>query len=555
MCTSPSLSVVEGERLASLVGIRLVDCHEKYLGLPCFTGKNKRKIFANIVDRVWNRIKGWGEKLLSVGGKEVLVKAVIQAIPMYAMSMFRLPKGLIAEIQRLCARFWWGTTDERKKIHWSTWNRLCTPKNEGGLGFRDIEISNRAFLAKQCWRFLKNPDSLAAKVLKGCYYKHVNFMDAKKKNNASYVWNSLIWGKDLLEAAIRWRVGNRESIKIYKDKSIPRPSTFLTMSPATLGENATVDQLLSPTGFWNKQLLKDNFHQDDVNDILRIPIGKTKKKDTIIWHYNGTGVGVKTDDICGICNSHPETTIHALWKCNKLKSIQSFWANRTPALSGKFTNFWDMLYIYAPTMNTQEAELFCIVLWRIWHYCNSLSHRSRKDMLKNVIRWCEQYLYDCRSASQRHNLGTVLNENQDNDVWKPPEAVIRDYNGDVFASCSQKIEANLNSKAAKLVAVSKCIQFVLDSGLEPCCIEVDDATIVKWITDGNHCSSVNGVLLDDICTSGLNLRILKIDHISKRANKVAQGLASYATRINEDSFWMEDFPGCVKHLIEVDRPD
>ncbi|KAK3212072.1 hypothetical protein Dsin_016778, partial [Dipteronia sinensis] len=58
MCISPSFSAKEGERLASMIGVKLMDCHENYLGLQFFSGINKRKIFANIVDRVWNKVKG-----------------------------------------------------------------------------------------------------------------------------------------------------------------------------------------------------------------------------------------------------------------------------------------------------------------------------------------------------------------------------------------------------------------------------------------------------------------------------------------------------------------
>ncbi|KAK3221556.1 hypothetical protein Dsin_008581 [Dipteronia sinensis] len=102
------------------------------------------------MNRVWGNIKGWGEKLLSVGGKEVLIKAVIQMVPMYAMSMFCLPRGLIVETQRLCARFWWGSKEKQKKIHWCTWDRMCKPKSEGDLGYRNLETCNRALLAQYC---------------------------------------------------------------------------------------------------------------------------------------------------------------------------------------------------------------------------------------------------------------------------------------------------------------------------------------------------------------------------------------------------------------------
>ncbi|KAK3211638.1 hypothetical protein Dsin_016344 [Dipteronia sinensis] len=126
ICISPSFSVSNSERLSSVVGIKLVECQENYMGLPCFTGRNKRKLFATIVDRVWDKIKG--------------------------------------------------------------------SKDDRGLGFHDLETVNRALLAKQGWRILKNPDFLAGKILKGNYFSDCNFMDAKKKRkrNTSFVWNSLM---------------------------------------------------------------------------------------------------------------------------------------------------------------------------------------------------------------------------------------------------------------------------------------------------------------------------------------------------------------------------
>ena len=62
-------------------------------------------VFTGIAGKVWNKLKGWREKFLSIGGKDVLIKSVIQSLLAYAIGIFKLPRGLIAEIQRLCARF------------------------------------------------------------------------------------------------------------------------------------------------------------------------------------------------------------------------------------------------------------------------------------------------------------------------------------------------------------------------------------------------------------------------------------------------------------------
>ena len=82
-------------------------------------GRSKRASLNYIKDRVWGKLRGWKEKLLSQAGKEVLLKAVVQAIPTFAISCFRLPVGLCQDIEMLIRKFWWGQKGDRRKIHWS----------------------------------------------------------------------------------------------------------------------------------------------------------------------------------------------------------------------------------------------------------------------------------------------------------------------------------------------------------------------------------------------------------------------------------------------------
>ena len=89
------------------MGVEEIRQYERYLGLPSLVGKNKKASFNYIKEIVWRKIQWWKEKLLSQAGREILIKAVIQAIPSYTMNCFKLPLGLCAEIERLIRKFWW----------------------------------------------------------------------------------------------------------------------------------------------------------------------------------------------------------------------------------------------------------------------------------------------------------------------------------------------------------------------------------------------------------------------------------------------------------------
>ena len=124
--------------------------HASYLGLPTYIGRIKKAVFSTIQDQVWKKIKGWKEKFLSKAGKEILLKAVVQAIPTYITQCFEIPKTVYEHIKGLCRRFWWSHDSENRGIAWVGWAQLCNSKKNGGLGFHNFCCFNRALLAKQC---------------------------------------------------------------------------------------------------------------------------------------------------------------------------------------------------------------------------------------------------------------------------------------------------------------------------------------------------------------------------------------------------------------------
>ena len=59
-------------------------------------------------------MQGWKEKLLSQAGKEVMIKAVVQSIPTYSVSVFKLPIGLCKDIEAMIQKFRWGQGSKKK---------------------------------------------------------------------------------------------------------------------------------------------------------------------------------------------------------------------------------------------------------------------------------------------------------------------------------------------------------------------------------------------------------------------------------------------------------
>ena len=112
------------------------------------TGRGKKVSFNYIKEKVWRKLQGWEGKVISQARREVLIKAIIQAVPTYAMGCLKLPMGLCNEIEVLIRKFWWGQRGEKRKIHWLKWGEMTKSKSEGGMGFHDLALHKDSLLAK-----------------------------------------------------------------------------------------------------------------------------------------------------------------------------------------------------------------------------------------------------------------------------------------------------------------------------------------------------------------------------------------------------------------------
>lgn len=110
---------------------------------------------------------------------------------------------------------------KRRKMHWHSWSELSRSKLKGGMGSRDLQEFNLAMLGKQGWRLLTNPTSLCARVLKGKYFPHGDFMSARQEKNSSHTWRAILSDREALKRGLIKRVGGGRSINIWEDDWIP----------------------------------------------------------------------------------------------------------------------------------------------------------------------------------------------------------------------------------------------------------------------------------------------------------------------------------------------
>ncbi|XP_048611432.1 uncharacterized protein LOC125585793 [Brassica napus] len=262
-----------------------------YLGIPEDISGSKCKLFAFLKDKLMHRVNGWTGRWLSKGGKEVLIKSILLALPTYVMSTFLLPLEICENLASAIARFWWSSNPPKRGIHWAKWEKVCLPREEGGIGFRMIHEFNLALLAKQLWRLVQFPDSLVARVLKGRYYKLTSPLRVNSASCPSYVWTSISAARKLLLLGIRQKIHSGYEVKVWEDPWIPTiPARPAVPVAPVMHPNMRVSDLIDQIGKdWDVGLLENYVNPEDIPLIRSLAISSSHRRDTFCWSYTRNG--------------------------------------------------------------------------------------------------------------------------------------------------------------------------------------------------------------------------------------------------------------------------
>ena len=252
------------------------------------------------------------------------------------------------------------------------------PKNEGGMGFKELRKFNDAMLAKQVWQLVHDKESLFYRVFKAKFFPSDDIFSAQVKLG-------ILKTRYLIAEGARYRVGNGQTIRIYQDRWLPGDGLGKVISPPSLlSVDARVADIIdADLGWWNVYLLERVFLLFEAQKIKSIPLCLIPQEDTLVWpktkdgqysvklgyqllcakELSGSTLGssnevnrrmwsglwrlkvpnkVKTfawracsesfptmvnlarrrvvlSNSCTSCNREPESVIRALWGCEKVK--------------------------------------------------------------------------------------------------------------------------------------------------------------------------------------------------------------------------------------------
>jgi hypothetical protein len=186
-----------------------------------------------LLEKISKRISNWTFQWLSLGGRLVLVKAVLQSIHVYWLSLAKVPTSILNKIQHLMANFIWKGAYKTIGFHLTKWQNIAIPKEFGGWGIRDIFWIAKSLAAKYCWRGLFG-NNIWSQILKRKYLKGIDLTSwihrgIHKSTMGSTIWKHFLCSLPLIKQWLAWQIGSGNQVVIGKDPFIG-DSTYYKLS-------------------------------------------------------------------------------------------------------------------------------------------------------------------------------------------------------------------------------------------------------------------------------------------------------------------------------------
>ncbi|WJZ95777.1 hypothetical protein VitviT2T_014517 [Vitis vinifera] len=205
--------------MAVELGCKVGQLPSTYLGLPLGAPNKAGYVWDGVEERMRWKLALWKRQYLSKGGRITLIKSTLVSMPLYQLSLFRMPKGVARRLEKLQRDFLWGGGSTGRKAHLVSWEKVCVSKEKGGLGLRKIVQLNKALLGKWVWRFARAKDEMWKRVLVAKYGQEEFGWRTKKANGAFGVglWKEIMKEADWCWSNMTLKVGKDTKIRFWKD--------------------------------------------------------------------------------------------------------------------------------------------------------------------------------------------------------------------------------------------------------------------------------------------------------------------------------------------------
>lgn len=129
--------------IARILGFTISKLPSSYLAAPLAAATVKHSSWKTLLDKLESNLALWTFWALNISSRLVLIKSVIQAMPLYLFSILEAPKWVLKTIYNLQRNFLWSSSGLNRKWALVNWQDVRKLKSEGGLGLRDpLQSSN-----------------------------------------------------------------------------------------------------------------------------------------------------------------------------------------------------------------------------------------------------------------------------------------------------------------------------------------------------------------------------------------------------------------------------
>nr|KAJ0202669.1 hypothetical protein LSAT_V11C500242840 [Lactuca sativa] len=274
-----------------------------YLGLPVGASMARTTHWKPIIERFQAKLSRWKASTLSYGGRLTLCKAVLISLGSFYFSLYRAPVKVIKSIERIRMSFFWGGCSESRKIAWITWEKILAAKERGGLGIGSLKAQNYALLGKWWWRFMRNPNSIWAMVIKSIHGPDGGFSRPLTTKRRSGCWGSTvclpIWlEKDQVSFVNHFNQEANVDGSLKWTWSLESSGVYIVSSL-----RVHIDNLVLPHS-------DDAWVWNQLNILAwRVALGKLPCMENL------SRIGVSSSNLCRMCNESPEWEDHIFVGC------------------------------------------------------------------------------------------------------------------------------------------------------------------------------------------------------------------------------------------------